>query len=153
MELINGVIMRTLNIIPDQRGYLMELLRSDWPEFTGFAQAYITACYPGFYKAWHYHNLQYDNFVCVSGMTRVVLYDSRKNSPTSGKLNTFHIGQLNPALLKIPPMVHHGYTAERNQTAMIINFPTELYNYKEPDEVHLPWDDTSIPYDWRLTDK
>ncbi|HBV96295.1 MAG: dTDP-4-dehydrorhamnose 3,5-epimerase [Peptococcaceae bacterium BICA1-7] len=153
MELIQGVQLRQLKIIPDERGFLMEMLRCDWPEFDRFAQSYVTMCYPGLYKAWHFHEKQWDHFVCISGMSRVVLYDSRTGSPTEGKLNIFHLGVLNPTLLKIPPLVHHGFTAEGNQPSMIINFPTELYDYANPDEIHFPWDDPSIPYNWELKDR
>ncbi|HHW42661.1 dTDP-4-dehydrorhamnose 3,5-epimerase [Desulfofundulus thermobenzoicus] len=150
MQLIEGVVLKPLRLIPDDRGYLMEMLRSDWPEFMKFGQAYITACYPGVIKAWHYHKLQWDHFVCVGGMARVVLYDPRDNSPTRGLVNVFHLGYLNPCLLKIPPEVYHGFTAEGGQTALIVNFPTELYNYSRPDEYRLPYNDPSIPYSWEV---
>ncbi|HOV79028.1 MAG TPA: dTDP-4-dehydrorhamnose 3,5-epimerase family protein [Bacillota bacterium] len=150
MELIKDVVVKQLKIIPDDRGYLMEIMRKDWPEFMQFAQSYMTACYPGIYKAWHYHKRQYDHFVCVSGMAKVVLYDTREDSLTKGKINVFHMGHLNSILLRIPPYVYHGFTAEGGQPAIIINFPTELYNYKEPDEYRLPYNDPSIPYNWEV---
>lgn len=149
-ELISGVQVKPLRLIPDERGFLMEMLRCDWPEFTKFAQAYVTACYPGIIKAWHYHKKQWDHFVCVYGMAKVVLYDPRPDSHTKGYVNEFHIGQLNPILLKIPSLVYHGFTAEGGQPALIINFPTELYNYSQPDEYRLPYNDPSIPYDWSV---
>lgn len=148
--LIDGVQARALRFIPDDRGYLMEMLRSDWPEFDRFGQGYVTACYPGAVKAWHYHKKQWDHFVCVHGMAKVVLYDPRLDSPTHGQVNEFHMGSLNPILVKIPPLVYHGFTAEGGETALIVNFPTELYNYSEPDEFRLPWDDPSIPYSWSV---
>lgn len=147
-HLIDGAVVRSLRLVPDERGYLMEMLRADWPEFDRFAQAYVTCCYPGVYKAWHYHKKQTDHFVCVSGMAKVVLYDPRAGSPTCGVVNEFHLGHLNPVLLKIPPLVYHGFTAEGGRPALIVNFPTELYNYDEPDEHRLPHDDPSIPYAW-----
>jgi len=150
MDLIEGVQVKKLRLLPDERGYLMEMLRSDWPEFMRFGQAYVTCCYPGVYKAWHYHKLQWDFFVCVSGMAKVVLYDSRDGSSTGGMVNEFHIGHLNPLLLKIPPMVYHGFTAEGGQAALIINIPTQLYNYQQPDEYRLPHNDPSIPYSWEV---
>lgn len=150
MELIRGAQLKRLRLIPDDRGFLMEMLRSDWPEFERFGQAYLTACYPGAIKAWHYHKRQTDHFVCVSGMARVVLFDDREDSPTRGVVNEFHLGHLNPVLLKIPPLVYHGFTAEGGQTALIVNFPTELYNYEAPDEHRLPYDDPSIPYSWEV---
>lgn len=150
MNLIECVTVKQLKVIPDERGYLMEMLRRDWPEFITFGQAYITTVYPGVIKAWHYHKLQWDHFVCVSGMARVALYDAREKSSTRGEVNVFHMGRLNPILLKIPPEVYHGFTAEGNDTALIINFPTEVYNYREPDEYRLPYNDPSIPYDWEV---
>jgi len=148
VDLIKDVLVRQLKIFPDERGFLMEMLRTDWPEFMEFTQSYITACYPGVYKAWHYHKKQWDHFVCLGGMSRIVLYDARTESPTFGKVNTFHLGHLNPILLRIPPLVYHGFTAEGQQTALMVNFPTQLYNYKDPDEFRAPHNDPAIPYDW-----
>ncbi|NPV81820.1 MAG: dTDP-4-dehydrorhamnose 3,5-epimerase family protein, partial [Firmicutes bacterium] len=97
-----------------------------------------------------YHKKQWDHFVCVAGMAKVVLYDQREDSPTRGKVNEFHMGRLNPILVKIPPHVYHGFTAEGPETALIVNFPTELYNYAEPDEFRLAYNDPSIPYSWEI---
>jgi len=52
-RLIDGVQVKRIRLIPDERGFLMEMLRTDWPEFQKFAQSYVTACYPGVIKAWH----------------------------------------------------------------------------------------------------
>jgi len=38
MDLIQGVQVRPLKQIHDERGYLMEMLRTDWPEFERVAQ-------------------------------------------------------------------------------------------------------------------
>jgi dTDP-4-dehydrorhamnose 3,5-epimerase len=148
MEYISGVKVRRLRLIPDDRGWLMELLRSDWEEFEKFGQAYVTTCYPGVVKAWHYHKLQTDHFTCVSGLAKLALYDPRDDSPTKGLINEFYLGNLNPILVKIPRSVYHGFTAVGNEPAIIINFPTHLYNYEKPDEYRLPPNDPSIPYKW-----
>jgi dTDP-4-dehydrorhamnose 3,5-epimerase len=150
MDLIEGVIVRRQTLIPDDRGFLMELLRSDWPEYRTFGQAYVTACYPGVVKAWHYHTRQWDHFSCVHGTAKVVLYDPREASPTRGRANELYIGPLNPNLVVIPPLVYHGFTAVGVDPALIVNIPTELYNYREPDEHRLPFDDPSVPYRWTV---
>lgn len=150
MEYISGVKVRRLRLIPDERGWLMELLRSDWEEFEKFGQAYVTTCYPGVIKAWHYHKLQTDHFACVSGQAKVALYDPRKDSPTNGMVNEFYLGTLNPILVKIPRLIYHGFTAVGNDLATIINFPTNLYSYENPDEHRLAPDDPSIPYKWEV---
>ena len=151
--MIEGVRVRQLKPIPDERGYLMEMLRSDWEEFEKFGQVYVTAAYPGVVKAWHYHRLQTDHFICLQGMAKVVLYDSREDSPTYQQIEEFFIGHLNPLLIKIPPFVIHGFKGLGPGMTLIVNVPTELYNYQEPDECRLPPDTDQIPYDWTREDR
>ena len=150
--MIEGVKVRKLRLIPDERGFLMEMLRSDWEEYDKFGQVYITAVYPGVVKGWHYHKLQTDHFVCVQGMAKVVLYDGREDSPTRGDVNEFFMGTLNPIMLKIPKGVMHGFKGISEEMALIVNVPTELYNYQQPDEYRLPAHTDEIPYDWSRQD-
>jgi dTDP-4-dehydrorhamnose 3,5-epimerase len=150
--MIEGVKIRKLRLIPDERGYLMEMLRTDWDEYEKFGQVYVTAVYPGVVKGWHYHKIQSDHFICVQGMAKVVLYDSREGSSTKGEINEYFIGSLNPAMLKIPPGVMHGFKGISQETTLIVNVPTELYNYQQPDEYRLPAHTDQIPYDWSRKD-
>ncbi len=148
--MIEGVKVKQLRLIPDERGYLMEILRSDWEEYEKFGQVYVTAARAGVVKGWHYHEFQTDHFVCVHGMAKVVLYDRREDSPTHGEVNELFIGELNPCLIKIPPSVVHGFKGVGRDAALIVNVPTELYDYDDPDEHRLPFDTDEIPYDWSL---
>ncbi|MFQ5455365.1 MAG: dTDP-4-dehydrorhamnose 3,5-epimerase family protein [Nitrospirota bacterium] len=153
MENIEGVEIKELKHIPDERGFLMEMLRSDDKLFAGFGQVYITGCRRGYAKGWHYHKEQTDHFVCVSGKALVVLYDSRKDSPTYKKVQEFILDappckDKRPILLRIPVLVMHGFTAIECEEARIINIPTLPYKYKEPDEYRYPWNSREIPYKW-----
>jgi len=150
--MIEGVTVRKLRLIPDERGFLMEMLRSDWEEFDKFGQVYVTAVYPGVVKGWHYHKIQTDRFVCVAGMAKVVLYDGREGSPTHGEVNEFFMGIQNPILLKIPPGVMHGFKGISPEMTLIVNIPSERYNYENPDEYRLPAHTDQIPYDWARKD-
>jgi len=150
--MIHGVKIKDLKVIPDERGRLMEILRSDDELFTKFGQAYLTTAYPGVTKAWHYHKIQTDNFVVIKGMMKLVLYDSREDSPTHGEVNEFFLGEHNPKLLQIPPYVYHGFKCTSEQEAMVINIPTEVYNYEKPDEYRLDPRTVEIPYDWARKD-
>jgi dTDP-4-dehydrorhamnose 3,5-epimerase len=149
-QLIEGVKVRNLSPIPDERGWLMELLRSDWEEFEKFGQLYITTCHPGVVKGWHYHKKQTDHFVCLKGMAKVVLYDAREGSKTKGMINEFFMGERHFILLKIPPLVYHGFKGTGNEQAWILNIPTEAYKYEEPDEFRIPYNSKEIPYDWDI---
>jgi len=73
--MIEGVMMKKLKVIPDERGRLMEILRADEEMFKGFGQVYMTTAYPGVVKGWHYHKKQHDNMAVVRGMMKIVLYD------------------------------------------------------------------------------
>jgi dTDP-4-dehydrorhamnose 3,5-epimerase len=149
-QLMQGVQVKHLRPIADERGKLMEMLRCDDPMFEKFGQVYVTTCYPGVVKAWHYHQKQSDNFVVVKGMAKVVLYDQRADSPTKGVVNEFFIGEDNPMLISIPRLVLHGFKAYGSEPAYMVNIVSEPYNYQEPDEFRIDPFDNDIPYDWSL---
>jgi dTDP-4-dehydrorhamnose 3,5-epimerase len=148
--MIDGVVTKQLKQFADERGWLTEILRSDWEHFKKFGQVYVTAAYPQVVKAWHMHKKQTDNIACIKGMIKLVLYDDREKSKTKGEINEFILGEKNLILVQIPPEVWHGFKTITEEYALVINIPTELYNYKEPDEYRLPPDTRKIPYDWKL---
>lgn len=152
MKLIHGVRTKQLKVIPDERGRLMEILRADDDLFIQFGQAYVTAAYPGVVKAWHYHRHQIDHFMVLKGMMKVVLYDARPESPTHNTINEFFMGDHNPMLLQIPNLVYHGFKCIGETEALVLNLPTELYNYDDPDEYRVDPHDNDIPYDWSRKD-
>jgi len=149
--MIEGVKTKNLRVVPDERGWLMEILRCDDEIFKSFGQVYLTTAYPGVVKAWHYHKKQTDNFTCIRGMMKVALYDDREGSNTCGEINEFFVGDKNPVLISVPPLVYNGFKAVGDETAYFLSVPTLAYNYKEPDEFRLPPDTNKIPYDWLLT--
>ena len=150
--MIEGVKVKKLRCIPDERGQLMEILRADDECFVKFGQVYLTSAYPGATKAWHYHKVQTDNFAVVKGMMKVVLYDARPGSATKGEVNEFFIGEKNPALVTIPPLVYHGFKCIGTEEALVINTPTESYKYDKPDEYRIDPHSKEIPYDWTRKD-
>jgi dTDP-4-dehydrorhamnose 3,5-epimerase len=150
--MIQGVQVKRLKVIPDERGFLMEMLRDDDPFFQKFGQVYLSVVYPGVVKGWHYHKKQTDHFVFVKGMAKVVLYDAREGSPTRGEVNEFFMGEQNPILLVVPPYVYHGMKGIGTEPAYLVNTPTEHYVYDAPDEFRVPPHDAGIPYNWERKD-
>ena len=153
MKMINGVKVKQLKVVSDERGRVMEMLRSDDELFVKFGQVYYTTAYPGIVKGWHYHEKQIDNFVAVKGMMKVVLYDRREDSPTKGVINEFFMGDHNPILLQIPIGVLHGFKCISENEAMVLNITTEPYNRENPDEHRVDPHSESIPYNWALKEK
>lgn len=151
-ELIAGVRVKPLRLVPDERGWLMEILRADDRDvFTKFGQVYVSATYPGVVKAWHYHQRQVDNFACVAGMVKLVLVDTREDSPTLGAINEFFIGAQRPALVQVPSRIYHGWKCISLEPSLVVNVPDEPYNREAPDEQRLAPHGT-LPYDWSRHD-
>ncbi|MFH1779293.1 MAG: dTDP-4-dehydrorhamnose 3,5-epimerase family protein [Candidatus Omnitrophota bacterium] len=147
--MIDGVKIKRLKLIPDERGRLMEILRCDDEVFEKFGQVYFTTAYPGIVKAWHYHKKQDDHFVCIFGKIRLTLYDAREGSITKGQIDEFILSLEDPFLVKIPKMVYHGFKCIADTESIVLNVPTTPYNHKEPDEYRVDPYDNDIPYDWR----
>jgi dTDP-4-dehydrorhamnose 3,5-epimerase len=150
--MIEGVAVKELKPIPDERGRLMEILRSDDDMFEKFGQVYMTTAYPGVVKAWHYHKKQTDNMACISGMMKLVLYDSREESSTRGEVMEIFFGTHRPLLVHIPPLVYHGFKAISENEALVINVPTEVYVHDRPDEFRVDPHGGEVPYDWNRKD-
>ncbi len=150
--MIAGVRTKALKVIPDERGFLMEILRADDEIFQQFGQIYLTVAYPGVVKGWHYHKIQTDYFSVVKGMLKIVLYDGREGSPTHGDINEFFLGEQNRTLVVIPPFVLHGIKGMGAEPGYLINAPTHPYVYDNPDEYRVPPHDNDIPYSWDQKD-
>ena len=150
---IEGVKLKELKVIPDERGRLMEILRSDDEIFDKFGQVYLTTAYPGVVKAWHYHKGQTDHMTVVKGMMKIVLFDDREGSKTKGEVMEIFMGEHKQLLVKIPSGVYHGFKCISDTEALVINVPTEVYNREQPDEYRLPAHDNDIPYDWDRMDR
>lgn len=151
--MIDGVKLKKLKMVDDDRGFLMEILRSDEPIFDRFGQCYVTVVHPRIVKGWHYHKRQHDHFCCLGGTAKVVLYDGREDSKTYRELNEFILSLETPLLVKIPPFVFHGFSAVGDRDAMILNVPSEVYSYSEPDEYRESPFSEKIPYDWGMVDR
>lgn len=145
-------MVKELDMYNDERGTLMEILRSDWDIFDEFGQTYFTTAYPEVVKAWHMHKEQTDHMACIHGMVKMVLYDGRKDSETQGEVMELFVGECDPKLVKIPPRVYHGFKTIGEKEAIVVNVPNRAYDYESPDEYRKDPDTDDIPYDWVLKD-
>ena len=146
--MIEGVDVIPLRQIPDERGKIMHMLRSDAPHFEQFGEVYFSVAYPGVIKGWHLHKRITQNYAVVLGMIKLVLFDSRETSSTQGELMELFIGEDNYSLVKMPPGVTNGYKTIGVKPALIANCATEPH---DPDEmVRIDPFSAEIPYDWAL---
>ena len=149
-KLVQDVLMHPLRVNKDASGLLVETLRVDWKDIYGmnreFAMQYYSITPSGVARdenVWHCHLMQEDRFLVVSGTVVTVIADNRKNSPTKGLLNLFYMeANIDPYILLIPKKTLHGFMVASKTPAILLNYPTQLYNPK--DEVRIPYLDVNI---------
>ena len=152
---IEGVEIQPYDLWPDDRGYFLEVTRlrqglaADFPAETTQVSAALS--YPGTIKAFHFHRRQTDLWVPAQGMFQVALVDMRADSPTYGVKNTMYAGALKPWQIRIPPGVGHGYKVVGEGPGFLVYVTNRLYDPQ--DEGHIPYDDSSIAYDWETQHK
>jgi dTDP-4-dehydrorhamnose 3,5-epimerase len=146
--MIDGVSIKPLKQIPDERGKVMHMLRLDDAHFEQFGEIYFSVVYPGAIKAWHLHKRMTLNYAVVSGMIKLVLYDSRKDSPTKGNLQELFVGESNYVLVKIAPGIYNGFKGIGTGPSIVANCATIPH---DPDEiVRISPFSEKIPYDWGI---
>ena len=146
--MIEGVGIRPLKQIPDERGKVMHMLKRDDPWFEKFGEIYFSVVYPGVVKGWHLHKVMTLNYAVVSGIIKLVLYDDREGSPSRGRLQEIFTGQDNYALITIPPNVWNGFKGIGTAPAIVANCATIPHDPAEI--VRLDPFTKTIPYDWNL---
>jgi dTDP-4-dehydrorhamnose 3,5-epimerase len=146
--MIDGVVVTPLRQIPDERGKIMHMMRSDDPQFERFGEIYFSMVYPGAIKAWHLHQKMTLNYAVVTGMVKLVLYDSRTSSPTKGEIQEFFLGEQNYVRVKIPPGIYNGFKGVGTTPALVANCATIPH---DPAEIQrLDPFSKDIPYTWDL---
>jgi dTDP-4-dehydrorhamnose 3,5-epimerase len=145
---IEGLQVTPLRRIADERGAVFHMLREDSDCFERFGEIYFSMVYPGAIKAWHLHKEMTLNYAVPVGMVKLVCYDDRSDSPTRGNLTELHVGELNYALVTIPPLVWNGFKGEGSQPALVANCATIPH---QPDEIErLDPFSADIPYEWSI---
>jgi len=149
--MIEGVIIKPLRQIPDERGKVMHMIRNDDPDFLGFGEIYFSSIYPGVVKGWHLHTKMTLNYAVPFGTIKLVLYDDRPSSSTKGELQEIFMGPENYCLVRIPPHVWNGFKGVGTSVAIVANcstIPHDPAEIKRKDP-----QDPSIPYRWELINK
>lgn len=165
-KIIKDVIMHPYKVNEDSSGVLVETLRKDWDDVYSdgreFFMQYYSETPPGVARdedVWHYHpTIQDDRFSVVKGEIVVAIADNRNGSPTNGLLNLFYMqSHKDSYLLLIPRNTLHGFMVVSKEPAILINFPTGLYNPEE--EGRVPYAEARVKlsdgniFSWELVKK
>jgi len=125
--MIEGIIVKNLAKNEDERGWLVEIFRSD--EISARpAMGYVSMAKPGIIRGPHEHVNQTDIFVFIGpGSVELNLWDRRGNSSTAGQHMKIEVGESNPSLVIVPPGIVHAYKCTGDKDAWCINLPDKLY--------------------------
>jgi dTDP-4-dehydrorhamnose 3,5-epimerase len=137
---IEGVIVKDLRVNVDGRGDVIELWSQPWIAAEGMvmpAHVYQSATDYGVIKCWHLHDIHTDQFTVTRGKLQVTLVDIRPDSPTFGHVNPIILGGQRPRLIKIPPMIMHGWKALSAPEVIVVNLQSHVYD--AADEFKFPW--------------
>jgi len=143
----------------DERGFVSEIFRNDWKEFFDNnkpIQINISKSKPGVIRAWHRHlRKQVDFFTVIKGTVKICVYDNDSTSKTYGTLVEIITNEKKLEIVKVPGHYWHGTKTIGSEESYTVYFINNLYDYENPDEERIPWDDSNIidprtkqPYDW-----
>lgn len=145
---IEGVFTFPLRVTSDDLGAVMHMLRADSPGFEGFGEIYFSVVRSGAIKAWKRHHRMVQNFAVPVGAIRLVIYDSREDSPTRGAIKEVRTGLAldRYELVRIPPMVWYGFQGLGTGDSLIANCASIAHDPNEVDRAHFKGGD--VPYVW-----
>ncbi len=145
--MIHDVKITPLRIIPDNRGKVMHMLRSDSEVFSRFGEIYFSTVFYKSIKAWHLHKESTLNYVCVSGEVKLVLFDDRENSPTKNQHQELILSPKNYFLVTIPPLIWNGFKGIGKNESIIANCLTIPHDEREM--VRKDPSDKKFNYNWK----
>ncbi len=133
---------RRVELRADERGFFCELYRADWSSFfpEPVVQVNLSLSYPGIIRAWHRHvRGQVDYFVVVQGSMCICAFD-----PQTREMEEVVATDRDLRVVRVPGDLYHGTMTVGPTPSLTVYGTTRLYDYAEPDEERLPWNDASV---------
>ncbi len=141
--MLQGIRIRPIKRLSDERGFFTEVMRKDWKELFGedtVAQANFSFTYPDVIRAWHRHvKGQVDYFLALRGLIKICAFDDK-----TSEVNEVISSGLDLQVVRMPGHYWHGFKALGNEPAMLLYFTTNLYDASNPDEERRPWNDPAL---------
>lgn len=145
--MIEGVKIKTLRVVPDERGMVKLMLRNDDPEFKKFGEIYFSFVFPGVVKGWRLHRKMTLNYAAIQGKIKLVLYDDRTDSSTRGKLMEIMSGEDKYELITIPPGIWNAFKGMGSEISIIANLSDIPHSSNEIRRMNLK-KNTIFAYNW-----
>jgi len=141
--MLQGIRIRPIRRLSDERGFFTEVMRKDWKDLFGedtIAQANFSFTYPDVIRAWHRHvRGQVDYFLALRGLIKICAFDDK-----TAEVNEVISSCLDLQVVRMPGHYWHGFKALGDEPAMLLYFTTNLYDATNPDEERRPWNDPAL---------
>lgn len=141
--MLQGIRIRPIKRISDERGFFTEVMRKDWTDLFAedtIAQANFSFTYPDVIRAWHRHvKGQVDYFLALRGLIKICGFDDK-----TSEVNEIISSGLDLQVVRMPGHYWHGFKALGDEPAMLLYFTTNLYDAANPDEERRPWNDPAL---------
>ena len=141
--MLQGIRIRPIKRISDERGFFTEVMRKDWKELfaeDNVAQANFSFTYPDVIRAWHRHAKgQVDYFLALRGLIKICAFDEK-----TSEVNEIISSGLDLQVVRMPGHYWHGFKALGNEPAMLLYFTNNLYDAANPDEERRLWNDPAF---------
>ena len=126
---MKGVEIKRLEVKKDERGWLVEILRSEaLKKGDRFGQFLITTAYPGYIKGNHYHTRKFEWYCVIRGEGRLVLQDN-----TTGEKEDVFLTEEELSLVMIPPGITHAIENTGKDILSVLIYIDESFNESDPD--------------------
>ena len=93
--MIEGVKILKRFAFKDERGEVMHIMKRNDENFQKFGDVYCSTIKQKIIKGWNYHKKATVNFTVIRGLIKIVLFDTRKKSPTKNEKCVIYLGSDN----------------------------------------------------------
>ena len=139
---IDGVKVVPLKQFLDERGKIMQMLKSTDEHFNNFAEIHFSFAYPGVVKGWHVRPSTTSSVAVIYGKVKWVLFDDRE--VTNNQFQEVIISKDNYCRLTVPPMVWVGFKGLSETGSMLLNIANIGHDPLEVDRKNIK----EIEFNW-----
>lgn len=149
--LLEGVELRRLNEIPDQRGSFTETFVRQWGVGISPAQWSLVRSESRVLRGLHIHQRHDEYFCLIQGHCLAGLYDARQDSPTAGQYALYELFGTHLQALIFPAGRLHGWYFYAPSTHL--QAVSESYcDYADDDNLGCRWNDPTLRIPWGISD-
>lgn len=119
---------RKIDVKKDERGWLIEAIKSNDVGGMPFGLIHVTKAKPGYTRGGHLHKRKKEWFCVIKGEGELFLRDLK-----SGEEKSFILGENDMSLIGIPPNIFHSIKNIGKEDMYLIAYVNEDFDPKDPD--------------------